>query len=453
MKDEEFVRQLLQGTNPVIIQRCTGLPDWFNLHAFEKTIPKFYRYYTLNTAINDGLIFMLDYGILEPFVGSHTPDPAEKARVTHVRAPVCLLLYTNGTLIPICIQLDRKSDAHVFVPGASVWLWRIAKLHVQAADSLAHQIITHFVGTHLCMEPVAIATRRQLSANHPIHRLLYSHLHTVIGINAIARDGLFSGETGISIKLLGLPFNLQCNLIKNVHENWKLCSFPRRLCDRGVSSRELKLDYPWRDDGLLVYSAIFRFVESYCRHWYPRSEAIASDVELQGWFTELGPNVMSPPINTVSIHTLIETVTNIIWTCSAEHASLNFSQAEYYGFVPNRPMAVYLPPPDNVFETEEFYMEVFTKSLPPTATTVLQEMMVRTLSVYELNEQALYMANDNNYLDGSIYFHANGPVADIYTQFRNQLRSIEFEIGRRNKIRKTPYIRMMPSKITSSITI
>ena len=45
---------------------------------------------------------------------------------------------------------------------------QIAKAAYSTLDSAVHQLISHFGETHAVMEPFAIATRRQLSALHPV---------------------------------------------------------------------------------------------------------------------------------------------------------------------------------------------------------------------------------------------------------------------------------------------
>lgn len=47
--------------------------------------------------------------------------------------------------------------------------------------------------THACMEPFIIAAHRQLSAMHPIFKLLKPHMKHTLQINALAREGLING--------------------------------------------------------------------------------------------------------------------------------------------------------------------------------------------------------------------------------------------------------------------
>ena len=46
--------------------------------------------------------------------------------------------------------------------------------------------------THCCTEPYIIAANRQLSAMHPIYRLLHPHFRYTMEINALARESLIN---------------------------------------------------------------------------------------------------------------------------------------------------------------------------------------------------------------------------------------------------------------------
>lgn len=49
------------------------------------------------------------------------------------------------------------------------------------------------LNTHCAIEPFVIATNRQLSVLHPIHKLLQPHFRDTMNINAFARQILING--------------------------------------------------------------------------------------------------------------------------------------------------------------------------------------------------------------------------------------------------------------------
>ncbi|KAH9665230.1 Lipoxygenase 3 [Citrus sinensis] len=95
------------------------------------------------------------------------------------------------------------------------------------------------------------SAHRQLSAMHPIYKLLDPHMRYTLEINALARKNLINAD--------GLPAD---------------------LIRRGIAVPDptqpdgLKLlieDYPYAADGLLIWSAIEDWVRTYVNHYYPNS--------------------------------------------------------------------------------------------------------------------------------------------------------------------------------------
>ena len=54
-----------------------------------------------------------------------------------------------------------------------IFLLQLAKAVYSSLDAAVHQVVSHFGETHATMEPFAIATRRQLSALHPVKSLYH----------------------------------------------------------------------------------------------------------------------------------------------------------------------------------------------------------------------------------------------------------------------------------------
>lgn len=50
----------------------------------------------------------------------------------------------------------------------------------------------HRLHTHAAIEPFVIATNRQLSVLHPIHKLLHPHFRDTMNLNALARQTLIN---------------------------------------------------------------------------------------------------------------------------------------------------------------------------------------------------------------------------------------------------------------------
>ncbi|KAG6403145.1 hypothetical protein SASPL_135362 [Salvia splendens] len=377
-RDAEFARQTLAGINPCAIQLVTEWP------LKSKLDPEVYGppesaittelvemdirgFCTIEEALKQKKLFVLDYhDLLLPFV----KRVRELKGRTLYGSRTLFFLMPSGTLRPIAIELTRpKMDdkpqwKHAFNPSwepTGIWLWRLAKTHVLAHDSGYHQLISHWLRTHCCTEPYIIATHRQLSAMHPIHRLLHPHLRYTMEINALARQSLVNAK-GI-IEGCFSPGKYSVELSSAAYDQlWQfdLQALPKDLINRGMAVEDptaphgLKLtieDYPYANDGLLIWDAIKQWVTDYVPHFYPEPDLIQSDTELQAWWTEIRtvghgdkkdepwwPKLKAPD-------DLIEILTTIIWIASGHHAAVNFGQFDYGAYFPNRPTVARSPMP------------------------------------------------------------------------------------------------------------
>ena len=94
------------------------------------------------------------------------------------------------------------------------------------------------------------------------------------------------------------------------------------------------------------------------------------DSELQAWIFDLhdngyptkeGENDHGIPSSIKTAAQLTDFLTIIIFTCSCQHAAVNFSQMDTYGFVPNSPALMRQPPPTQKGKVTE---EDIMKCLP-----------------------------------------------------------------------------------------
>ncbi|OWM69231.1 hypothetical protein CDL15_Pgr025418 [Punica granatum] len=369
-RDDEFGRQTLAGINPYTIQLVTewpmkskldpsvyGPPDSaISTEIVEREIKGFM---TVDEAIKQKKLFVLDYhDLLLPYVSK----VRQLEGTTLYGSRTLFFLTPDGTLRPVAIELTRPPMdgkpqwKEVFTPTSDAtgcWLWRLAKAHVLAHDSGVHQVVSHWLRTHCCTEPYIIAANRQLSVLHPIYKLLHPHFRYTMEINALARGYLINADGIIESCFSPGKYSIELSSVA-YDQLWQfdLQALPNDLINRGLAVEDpsaphgLKLaieDYPFANDGLLIWDSLKEWVTDYVNHYYQDSSLVQSDQELQAWWAEVrkighGDKRDAagwPELNTTD--DLIQIVTTIMWVTSGHHAAVNFGQYHYGGYFPNRP--------------------------------------------------------------------------------------------------------------------
>ncbi|KAF3451151.1 hypothetical protein FNV43_RR07242 [Rhamnella rubrinervis] len=338
-RDEEFSRQTLAGLNPYSIQLVTewplkskldpevyGPPE--SLITTELVEREIKGIMTVDEALKRKKMFVLDYhDLLMPYVNK----VREIEGTTLYGSRTLFFLTEEGTLRPIAIELtrpplgDKPQWKQVFTPtwdATGCWLWRLAKAHVCAHDAGYHQLVIHWLRTHCCTEPYIIAANRQLSAMHPSS---FSPGKYSVELSSAAYDQLWRFDTE---------------------------ALPADLIRRGMAVEDpkaehgLKLtieDYPFANDGLVLWDAIKQWVSDYVNHYYSEPAMVESDKELQAWWTEVRTKghedkkdepwwpILKTPKD------LIQILTTIIWVTAGHHAAVNFGQYMYAGYFPTDP--------------------------------------------------------------------------------------------------------------------
>lgn len=473
LSDAEFARQRLAGPNPLSLRRFQQadqslLQQWGSFHAL-----KHGKGLDLTQAASQNRLFLADY----PLLGQLTPADLQAGR--YVGNPQTLFYRGEEGLEPALIQLERGGK--VFSPAtADSDDWMRAKLYTQVADATQHELITHLCYTHLAMEAIAIATARQLPIGHPLAQLLRPHFHFLLAINSRG-NGVLLAEDGAIDRLLAPTREASLRLINQAYRErpFQNYALPLDIQQRGVESEFLP-DYPYRDDAYLLWEAIARYTQAYLQRYYPDDQAVQRDLALQAWAAELGAPLNSRPIanefpqapawlppdlvaqaglaiaelpdhprvpgfpstdhpgQITQLQELVDLATLIIFTCGPQHAAVNFSQFDYFGYVPNAPLAAYARP-DSSVPLEEL--------LPPPAQDLGQIELTFALSGIRWSQL------------GSpelIRFVEPGD-RHILQQFQADLEQIEGQIQARNRQRldrwEIDYPYLLPSRIPNSINI
>ncbi|MQL85416.1 hypothetical protein Taro_017933 [Colocasia esculenta] len=451
--DEEFAREMLSGLNPAVIRRLdvfppkstTGVISSVRAFHIEKNLDSL----TLEEAMEEGRIFILDHhDYLLPFLRRINADG-----VCVYASRTLLFLRNDQTLKPIAIELSLPSDEleeinRVFIPakdGIQGALWQLAKAHVAVNDSGHHQLISHWLRTHAVVEPFIIATRRQLSAMHPVHRLLEPHFKDTMQINALARLVLLNAG-GVLEKTM-FPRKCALELSSIIYKDWRFHeqALPADLLKRGMAYEDpdkpsgvqlLFDDYPYAADGLEIWCTIKRWISGFCSVFYLCDEDVTTDVEIQAWWGEIrtvahGDKTEEDWYTLTTLSSLVEALTTLIWIASALHAAVNFGQYGYAGFPANRPIHCRrFIPEEGTGEFAEFMRDpdkYFMAMLPDRFTTTLGLALIEVLSMHTSDE--LYLGQR-----ASLDWTDNEKVVRLFGQFKAELVEAERKIKGRNSM-------------------
>ncbi|RLN07160.1 lipoxygenase 2.3, chloroplastic-like [Panicum miliaceum] len=370
-RDEEFARQTLAGLNPLCIQLLTEFPIKSKLDPAvygpaESAITReiLEKQMNCNLTVEEALaakrLFILDYhDVFLPYVHK----VREQANATLYGSRTVFFLTDLGTLMPLAIELTRPKSPtkpqwkQVFTHGpdaTDAWLWKLAKAHVLTHDTGYHQLVSHWLRTHCCVEPYIIAANRQLSRLHPVYRLLHPHFRYTMEINALARESLINADGIIEQAFWPGKYSVELSSVA-YGATWQFDTeaLPNDLVKRGLAVRrddgELELtikDYPYAHDGLMVWDSIKQWAADYVGVYYKSDEAVAADPELQAFWEEVRTvghadkkdEPWWPVLDTRA--SLVETLTTIMWVTSGHHSAVNFGQYHFGGYFPNRPTTI-----------------------------------------------------------------------------------------------------------------
>lgn len=371
MTDEEFARQRLAGMNPMMIQRLTSFPPESNLDAHAHGLEKCsitedhlegqLEGLTVEQALHEKRLYILDYH--DSFITSYIAKINEGEGKAYTSRTL-FFLTKAGVLLPIVIELllpPKLTSAgecwtsRVFTsppPGKINWLWQLAKGHVALVDTAYQHLCSHWLKTHACMEPFIIATRRHLSAMHPISMFLSPHFKDTMSANSAARQSFLNSGGRIESCFVTGKYSNEVSSID--YRRWRFDeqALPKDLISRGMAEPDegaehgIQLhieDYPYAKDGLDLWAAIHTWVKEYVLIYYKSDEVVEADVELQAWWREVrevghGDHKDAPwwaEMNTTV--DLVEAIATLLWMATGLHAVVDFGQYPFAGFMPNSP--------------------------------------------------------------------------------------------------------------------
>lgn len=445
--DAVFVRRRLVGPNAPFLRRVTS--DAASYAFADRAMAVATGDDCVSRAADQGRLFVCDYSALADLPGGKR---ASDGSPMYIYAPTLVLAAPagGGQLRPVAIRTGPGPDAAVVTPGAG-WGWEIGKHAVEVADIAYFEPITHLGHTHLVLEAAGLATFRNLPVNHPVARLLLSHVEGTLSVNNSAVRQLLADGGSIDQTFgTDMPTIRRLAVDTAITHDLRADSLPRWITRQGLDDRTVLPDHPWRDDALRIHGAIARWITAFIVRTYRDDSAVRRDPELQAWASALGRPGGKGGITgfgeIASRADLSTVLTELVYTASAGHAAVNFPQWTDAGFSGRMPGAGWAPLPDLASATEAD----FVRLLPPLAKAELQAEFLYLLG-------SIYYTRLGEYdqLEGGV-FEDPVVVHELLPAFQSELAAIEGQITDDNAdptLRAAPYTHLLPSRIPQSINV
>jgi hypothetical protein len=339
--------------------------------------------------------------------------------------------------------------------------WLLAKMHVATADALYHEFGPHLTCTHLITETIMIATYQAFQPNHFIFKLLSPHFQGLATINfggilVLLEPGNIVDQVMSSGRIGGIK------MMQREFKDWTLLtSAPLEvgMITRGVDTASFPVSsYPYRDDGLLFYGVIKKFIEGYIDENYLDDTKLAQDPYLKKWWSYLTSSgdlaEGLPSLNADGAkrfpdfpktrRDLSDTLTAIIWNASAQHAAVNNGQFHFNAFIPNAPLHLRQPPPTEPLQVSDEYVKA---SLPGMEESAEQIGFLSILTTDELMYYDTFLPTKNlpsnishfQYLLGRYNLADGDKGSKAVENFSTDLFDLEKEIRTKQKERIVAY--------------
>ena len=197
-------------------------------------------------------------------------------------------------------------------------------------------------------------------------------------------------------------------------------------------------DYPFANDGLILWDALKQWVADYVNYYYKDASMVQSDPELQAWWTEIRtkghedkkdepwwPNLQTP-------EDLIGIITTITWVTSGHHSAVNFGQYAFAGYFPNRPTIARtnMPCEEPTEEGWQRFLDNPNSELLACFPSKLQA--TRVMATLDLLSEH---SSDEEYLgkDRKLTWEEEPVIKEAFNRFSAKLEELERTIDDRNK--------------------
>ena len=441
--DEYFAEMMVAGPDPTRLTRLDAVPEKFPITTEHlQSVPEL-AHETLESALAAGRVYWVDHAPMSALDNGQHPQAPK-----YMYSPMVAFAVprSGGPVRAFAIQCGQDPAGREIYTPADGYSWKLAKNCVLVAHNTYHGEVTHLGRTHLISEAVLLAAVRNLASVHPVAVLLRRHFEGTASINKLAVELLIQPGRAVEY-LIGSDLKSTYPWIADHRKNFSFTGnyLPAKLERSGTDGVAVLPYYPYRDDGLLVWTAIRRWADDFVDGYYRSDADVREDHELQAWAAEVASpdggavrDFGATPGEINDRTDLAEILTMVIWTAGPQHAAVNFTQLEHLSYLPANPLAGFTDEPRGRDHT----LDDWLANLPPLDVAVQQLCLFNFLG-------SVRSTTLGDYEDD----FKNTPVADGLRGFRLDLSAAEDEVARRNRRRPHAYEYLRPSLIPNSTNI
>lgn len=226
-------------------------------------------------------------------------------------------------------------------PGEATW---VAASELALCAATTHMsLVRHFNWLHLALGgPLAMATRNELPADHPVRRLLWPHVYGTQSGNQIVTKGQMS-MGGDFDGIFSFTHRGMCQLFGDSYEDFDLTvADPEQdASDRGVTG---SLANPALVNRKAHFAVIARHVTRYLRLYYQSDVQLGGCVFLRAWLESLQrdvPGGVEKLCPTIGFENLTRLLAALIYAVTVEHEILGTGLWDYQMWTRVQPVRVY----------------------------------------------------------------------------------------------------------------
>jgi hypothetical protein len=224
---------------------------------------------------------------------------------------VATLVVRDGRLVTEHVTLDATTPAQ-------------AQAALVAGLNELLTVFRHNSDVHMTMlNPFALASTNQLSAGHPVRRLLHHCFHTVLIGNVELSAAQLSGSQGFLATIFSHEADALLRMVDDHLGRFDFWDYepPTQFSRRGTTSTPF--DYPYRDNVMEFWTENRSYVDRYLAIYYDGDAAVAADAQVVRWVSELNRLLPNGVGNDLTLDWLARLCATLIHVSTVEHDILN----------------------------------------------------------------------------------------------------------------------------------